>query len=251
MPIVREMEAQYVSNMWSVYRHTSPSGKVYIGITKRKPEYRWNNGKGYLDTEKDGKYKQPIFANAIIKYGWDNIKHEILLREQPEKAAKYAEQYLIRFYKMLGISYNVTDGGDGTLGVHTKRSVEYVEKMRQRVKSAGAWKGSKNPNYGGKLHTGRSGWKHTDSAKMKMSISRKGKTLNLSEETKEKFRIIVRQRCNKAVGQLDMNGNLIKTFESAVSAALFYGKGKTVANHISECCRGQRRKCLTYKWIYL
>lgn len=32
---------------YTVYKHTSPSGKVYIGITKRKPEYRWNKGKGY------------------------------------------------------------------------------------------------------------------------------------------------------------------------------------------------------------
>lgn len=29
---------------WSLYRHITPSGKVYIGITSQKPEYRWNNG---------------------------------------------------------------------------------------------------------------------------------------------------------------------------------------------------------------
>ena len=29
---------------YTVYKHTSPSGKVYIGITCRKPEYRWNHG---------------------------------------------------------------------------------------------------------------------------------------------------------------------------------------------------------------
>lgn len=27
--------------MYSVYKHTSPSGKVYIGITKQKPVKRW------------------------------------------------------------------------------------------------------------------------------------------------------------------------------------------------------------------
>lgn len=30
-----------------VYKHISPSGRVYIGITKQKPEYRWNHGKNY------------------------------------------------------------------------------------------------------------------------------------------------------------------------------------------------------------
>lgn len=31
-------------NNYCVYKHTSPSGKVYAGITKLKPKYRWNNG---------------------------------------------------------------------------------------------------------------------------------------------------------------------------------------------------------------
>lgn len=39
-------------NNYCVYKHTSPSGKVYVGITKLKPKYRWNNGKGY--TRGDG-----------------------------------------------------------------------------------------------------------------------------------------------------------------------------------------------------
>lgn len=34
-------------NKWTVYRHTSPSGKVYIGITSQNVERRWNSGKGY------------------------------------------------------------------------------------------------------------------------------------------------------------------------------------------------------------
>lgn len=36
---------------YTVYKHTSPSGKVYIGITCRKPEYRWNHGKGYKEID--------------------------------------------------------------------------------------------------------------------------------------------------------------------------------------------------------
>lgn len=48
---------------YTVYRHTSPSGKVYIGITCRKPEYRWNHGKGYKEID------QPVLYRAIKKYG--------------------------------------------------------------------------------------------------------------------------------------------------------------------------------------
>lgn len=32
---------------WSVYCFTAPNGKRYVGITSLKPEYRWNEGKGY------------------------------------------------------------------------------------------------------------------------------------------------------------------------------------------------------------
>lgn len=32
--------------MYCVYKHTSPSGKVYIGITVQNPLYRWNKGNG-------------------------------------------------------------------------------------------------------------------------------------------------------------------------------------------------------------
>ena len=74
---------------YTVYKHTSPSGKVYIGITKRKPEYRWNKGKGY---RKD----QLLFYRAIKKYGWDNFTHEILYTGLSEKDAKNIEISLIR-----------------------------------------------------------------------------------------------------------------------------------------------------------
>ena len=30
-----------------VYCHIFPNKKRYVGITSQKPEYRWNNGKGY------------------------------------------------------------------------------------------------------------------------------------------------------------------------------------------------------------
>ena len=46
---------------FKVYIHTSPNGKVYIGITSRDAEKRWNNGHNY----KPNKH----FYSAIQKYG--------------------------------------------------------------------------------------------------------------------------------------------------------------------------------------
>lgn len=65
---------------WFVYKHTSPSNKVYIGITSQKPIYRWNNGLGYN--------KQQYFWRAIQKYGWENFFHEILFEGLGEEEAK-------------------------------------------------------------------------------------------------------------------------------------------------------------------
>lgn len=36
--------------LFTVYRHTSPSGKVYIGITCQDVKNRWQNGKTYRES---------------------------------------------------------------------------------------------------------------------------------------------------------------------------------------------------------
>lgn len=95
---------------WFVYKHTSPSGKVYIGITcKPRPNDRWEGGSGYTGCT--------YFMHAINKYGWDNIKHDIILDGIDKAQAVYAERYLIRWYKNIGMCYNLTDGGDGVIGM--------------------------------------------------------------------------------------------------------------------------------------
>ena len=96
---------------WTVYRHVSPSGKVYIGITSRSVKIRWRkDGSGYKSDS------STTIWNAIKKYGWDNFKHEILFENINEISAKLIEIDLIYYYKKQGISYNITDGGDGQLG---------------------------------------------------------------------------------------------------------------------------------------
>lgn len=74
-----------------VYKHTTPNGKVYIGITNRTPEERWKKGKGYQNNKH--------FHSAIEKYGWDNIVHEIIAEDITAEAAWQMEQKLISKYK--------------------------------------------------------------------------------------------------------------------------------------------------------
>lgn len=92
--------------MYLVYKHTSPNGKVYIGITRKNPIKRWNNGNGYK--------QNTHFYNAISKYGWNNIKHEILFDNLTKEEACKKEIELIAEYKSNdpNYGYNRSSGGE-------------------------------------------------------------------------------------------------------------------------------------------
>lgn len=89
-----------------VYKHTSPSNKVYIGITKQTLKARWKNGKGYKNNEH--------FTYAIKKYGEENFKHEILFDNLTLEEAKIKEIETIALYDSTNRNkgYNKTIGGD-------------------------------------------------------------------------------------------------------------------------------------------
>lgn len=108
---------------WCVYKHTSPSGKVYVGITSNL-ERRWA-AKGYYYCLSD-----TIFSRALRKYGWDSFKHEVLVSNISEAEAKLLEQELIQLYKVMGMSYNMSDGGEGYKGKHTKSHIEHMVQSR-------------------------------------------------------------------------------------------------------------------------
>ena len=77
-------------NKYSVYKHTFPNGKVYIGITSVEPEKRWDNGMGYMANKR-------MFFD-IVQYGWGNIKHEVLKTGLTRSEAEKKEKELIETY---------------------------------------------------------------------------------------------------------------------------------------------------------
>ena len=194
---------------YTVYKHVSPSGKVYIGITKQKSEYRWNHGKNY---RKD----QLLFYRAIKKYSWDNFTHIILYKGLSEKDAKNIEISLIKQYKALGISYNITDGGDGGRGLHGKRKPHTEEAKRKMSQSRkGLFSGSKNPMYG----------RHETNP----AYGKFGKNHPASKE----------------VNQYTTNGVFIKHWDclSDVEREL-----NIKVTHITACCNGRQKTAGGYIW---
>lgn len=103
---------------YTVYMHIFPNGKRYIGITSGDVNDRWANGFGYQS--------QFVF-NAIVKYGWDNIKHEILFDGLSKEEAEAKERCLIRQYKSTidEDGYNVDFGGSSK-GTHSKATREKI-----------------------------------------------------------------------------------------------------------------------------
>lgn len=91
-------------NNYYVYKHTTPNGKVYVGITKQNPNRRQRNGHGYINSN--------LFFNAIIKYGWINITHEILDQNVSFEDACRLERYYIQLYKSdnKDFGYNINSG---------------------------------------------------------------------------------------------------------------------------------------------
>lgn len=101
-----------MNKKWTVYRLVFPNNKSYIGITCKNPKDRWKNGEGYKG--------QKVYR-AIKKYGWDNLKHEILEKNLTIEEANAKEKYYIQkfntfIYSKNSLGYNCTLGGDGTCG---------------------------------------------------------------------------------------------------------------------------------------
>ena len=115
--------------LYYVYKHTNKhNGKVYIGITCREPEVRWNNGKGYENNE--------YLYRAIQKYGWhEGFIHEILAKGLDKETACRLEIELIATYDSANYKngYNCSTGGEcGNAGC--RRTDEWVFKMRKSLK---------------------------------------------------------------------------------------------------------------------
>lgn len=187
---------------WCVYMHVNKiNQKKYIGVTCDIQHRFGKDGSGYLH-QKDGKYNQPYFARAILKYGWDNFDHVIIEQNLTKEEAEIQEKDLIQQYRATNpqYGYNIREGGyNGKLSEETK------EKLRNVMK--GRYSGENNP-FWGKHHTeetiellSRKGKEHcrdisgeknpmykhvfTEEELLRKSLSRKG--THLSEETKQKI----------------------------------------------------------------
>lgn len=105
-----------MSKFYCVYEHVFPSGKKYIGITCDVKK-RWKNGRGYESQTK--------ISNAINKYGWDNIKHNIIVDGLSKEQAERLEEYLIAEFDTINNGYNSTIGGQNIKSSYLNEHILY------------------------------------------------------------------------------------------------------------------------------
>lgn len=174
-----------------VYKHTSPSEKSYIGITKFSIEKRLSRHVTYALS--GSKYK---FHQAIVKYGIENFTSEILESCDDFEKASIREKYYIKLFNTFKNGYNMTEGGYGR-PIGWKHSEETKQKLRNRIvteetrkKLSDSLTGLQTWNKGKKLLDDQKknyGHKRTEETKNKLSEMRLGSTL--SDETKLKISI--------------------------------------------------------------
>lgn len=253
-----------ISNNYIVYKHTTPSGKVYIGITSKTPTDRWAGGFGYEH--------QPYFFRAIVKYGWINIKHEILYENLTKEEAETIEIRLIKEHNSTDINcgYNIDLGGN--LHKLSKEARENISKAkigkkwteRQRMasleyfKRVGRKKVNKFDSEGNIVEVFKSYEEAAADAgitpkAMQMYIS-KGKFPSKWDYT---YAYIGKTKPEKGeprvptnvspVDMFDLSLNFVRSFSSIAEANRFLG---VKSSHIDDVCLGHRLKCHNYIWRY-
>lgn len=247
-----------MAESYCVYVHTFPNGKKYVGQSKEPAENRWRNGNGYKN--------QPLLNNAILKYGWENVKHDLVCSGVSQEVAWSKE---IEFIKTLNT--NALDSGDGYNmsggGESGSRGYKHTAEHKQRI--SGLISGTRNGFYGKK---------HTEETRSKISAANKGKVM--SKESRQKMsksrsgakhfqfgkarsaetraRLSVANRGDKSPvyglkGRDCPHAKSYRCIETGIVFGCLSEAQKSTnadAGHISSACTGRRKTAGGYHWEY-
>lgn len=211
--------------MGIIYRITNClNEKAYVGKTIRELETRW---KHHVADAKRGRTDM-LISKSIRKYGAENFKVEIL-GEYENELLNEAEKCWIRELGTFGRGYNLTLGGEGTLGYTF--SEESRKKMSEKAKARGV--SAKTIEKIAQINRGRKMTqeqlscrigkkrgtykKMSQKARDEMSATRKGKKRSKSFVDK----------ISRRVEQLDDMGNVMCVYTSLKAAAQEFGLAHT------------------------
>lgn len=216
-----------MNKIYSIYLFTFPNNKKYCGYTSQAVERRWNNGNGYD--------KCPLVHKAIIKYGWENIKKEVIFTTSNQQAAYDKEKEIIAKLQLQNpeYGYNLDEGGRPR-SPDTYLSPEGRKRKSEEMKAHWA-----DPAYRAKMAIAMKNNTFSEEARLKgVQISadkRRGKIANNAQP----------------VIQIDKDTDkIIKEFPSATAAAVELMGNVTGCSNILNVCKGKRKTAYGYKWRY-
>lgn len=198
---------------YTVYKHTTPNGKIYIGITRMPVLKRWANGKGYRHNDH--------FNRAIEKYGWDNIKHEILYEGLTKYEASDKERELIAQY--------------GTTDYNKGYNMDY----------GGCFCDRKTPETRAKMSKIMKGRKGTRPSKKGLAALRKDK---LEKWSRKEYREWATKRIRDGNGVRVRCVETGKEYETMGDAARDTGANQS---YIGMCCRGKAKISGGFHWEFV
>jgi len=209
---------------YTVYKHTSPTGKVYIGITSQPLRKRWGaDGSGYSHS--------PHFMAAIKRHGWGSFQHEVIAEGLTQEEAEHLEVELIALYDSTNREkgYN-TDLGGAVGPKHSERTRQKIgEANKTRVWTAEARQ---------KLRTYKKTHPTPPEVSRKIGDANRGRKHR--PESIEKIRA---SHPKRTVKNLD-TGRLYNSVTEA-SKATGANLGKIV-----DVCRGRRQTAGGFRWAY-
>ena len=230
--------------MSCVYIHTNKiNGKVYVGKTDNKPEFRWNGGKGYRSC--------PLFYHAIKKYSWDGFTHEVVLDGLTKEQAVAFEKMLIAKYDSTNRKkgYNIVDGGSVSSGL--MGGLATAKKLRRPVcqydvdgnllnvypgvnVAAQILLNKKRSSAISQVCNGIGGTAH-------------GYVWRYQGDSFDKYDVNAKSQKTR-VDQYDLDGNHIKRYSCLTDA-----ENESGAAHgdILRCCKGQRHTAGGFIWRYV
>lgn len=228
-------------NDYTVYKHTTPSGKIYIGITLQKDlNRRWQNGSGYRT--------QRRFYRAIKKYGWENIKHEIVMTSLSKQEAENAEIALIREFQTTDpkYGYNIENGGNCS-GTHSEETKKKISEAQLGCKNH-AW-GKPSPRRGTKAsaetnlrnrlsHLGQTAWNKG----MKMTEEQK-KNMRGKKRTEEQRKLLSEIK-SKPIMCVETN----KVYKNCLEASKECGIDRSC---ISKVVNGKALTAGGMRWVFV
>ena len=193
-----------------IYKATSKTtGKIYIGLSTQTLEKRISQHNSHAF----GLQSEYHFHRAIRKYGVDDFVYEIIEDNINDiEYLKQREQYWIKQYNSYYEGYNSTLGGEG----NCKRDDDLVFKLFNEGKTTKEIQDI--TGYG------------------RNTIYESYKANNLTEENNKRKVENTSRRCAQAVEQYSLQGEYIKTWESATKCGEHFGNQSL----ISALCRQEK-----------